>query len=334
MTTVNELTELQDGIVKYQVNGDEWIINEIIERSRQDFLANPTRYREMDGSRHGQIHIKLHSNIEYISYRVRSKWEQVIKHYDAAYKDYFGDQFSILISILIIDFNIPLNLSYRKERKVEGRVEWYVFDITTELLDEIDSKRNLINEVVYEVYIEQLAIFMKHYRQRLTEIDKKMEMELPLVYLNIIDSLRHALRYVDASRSDHEIVKYVNLAFSTKFGDLELARKGMRRIQRQNNQGATVLLHVKPFFPDDLTRVLFDTKEYRPERYKATQLAFIEAILKIIATDAKNGDFYGYSTNSRGEARIKRTYIAEKLGITKVNARKKVERILNKCHVF
>lgn len=332
MTTVNELTELQDGIVKYQVNGDEWIISEILWKATQPFMDNPTRRRyHSPHKKGGQIYIKLDSNMDYIAYTIRAKQELAKASYRGKQNSWKSKEFNRLISIVNVDFHIWFDV---KPDKWDGILCKYT--ITMNLLDAIYDKMDELISEVYPIYLEPFLKLCQEYRQEIAEQKEMNDNAIAAIDEHTVEALKHALKYVDASRSDREIVRFINRTWTNKFTDLEKARNGIKRIERRNNQGNTVALFVKLHFPTDnnFLRVLFGESEYKPENCSRMQVAFVEAILKLIEKDAHNGDLSGYSCNQKGEARIKHSYIAEKLGVKASTIRKRIERIKKKSHTF
>jgi len=146
-----------------------------------------------------------------------------------------------------------------------------------------------------------------------------------------IKALEYALKYVDTSKSDREIVKYINKAFSSKLSDAELKRNGMRRIQRKTPGSTRVSYLVKPYFPDKSSWAIFGHDiEGSLHALTAEQRKFIADCVAIIENDRKNGNVADYTCDTDGELRISKKYIAGKLSIREDLVRKRLERIKKK----
>ncbi|WP_102693821.1 hypothetical protein [Rummeliibacillus pycnus] len=332
MKTTNELTDLQSGIVKFQVDGNDWIISEILWKATQPFMENPTRRRYYSPHKKGgQIYINLNSNMDYIAYTIRAKQELAKASYRGKQNDWKSKEFNRLISIVNVDFHIWFDVKYDKWDGILCK-----YTITTELLDAIYDKMDELVAEVYPIYLEPFLKLCEDYRQEIALQKETNDKALAAIDENTVEALKHALKYVDPSRSDREIVRFINRTWTNKFTDLEKDRNGIKRIERLNNRGNTVAFFVKTHFPNDRNylRVLFDDIEYKPENCSRMQVAFVAAILKLIEIDAENGDLRGYSCNKTGEARIKHSYIAEKLGVKAPTIRKRIERIKKKSHTF
>jgi len=313
-------------LLAYQEKGDRMIIDEILWAVDFDFMANPTRRRYFNNTKRGGISIDLERSEHYIAYRIRAMRELVTRQYLGRFTDGHINEMQRLLSIIYIDLNI------RFKADIYDQTDWnYFFNLTPELFAELESHMPKIKRKMHYDTLPTFLRLFDRYKKLVTEQESEKELALATIEQSIIAALEYGLQYADASKSEREIVKYVNMAFSSKFGDLELERNGLVRIQRNDRYGNRQNLHVKKHFPEDLTKVLFgkSVEDYQ-ERLTRGQVEFVDAVMEIIHEDALNSDFEHYTCDKKGEARVSKQYVADKLGLTSTTVRKRFSRITKK----
>lgn len=309
-------------IENFQKNGDRLIIDEILYGLTFDFLNDPTRKHIDDG-------VKLHVRIDlprheyYVSYRIKVLREFALKEYNGVPRGAEYEDFCYYLTVLKYQYGMDFGAEVLKYNE-----ETEYFKLTAALFEKIDASRDDILENVYDHDLQGLYRGFHRFRDKVTELEKASVVVTKQVDANIIQALERALSYVDASKSEREIVRYINSAFSTKFGELELERKGMKRIFRVNNQSRTAKLFVKQYFPDDSYSVILSelTEDHLSELTKQ-QVEFVKQALEIVEFDRGMQDLTNYSCRANGAAVIKRDYLAEKLGKSDESVRKVLSRI-------
>jgi hypothetical protein len=317
--------DFKQAIEAFKENGDRTIINDILAAIDSDFMNNKTRERVFDGSQSGGIRIDLKGDHEYVAYHIRAMQELLMRHVRTEHTDEIPGvyDFHRLLSVIYYDYGIKFPCEIYKT-DVFG-VSY--FTINSDLFDALESHMSEIEEWFTddEFQAEFLRLFttFKAFEEsnRAEVATRQQELEETTVR-----ALEYALKYVDISKSEKEIVKYINMTFRSKLSDDEIKRNGMRRIQRKAPGGERQSFVVKPHFPAESKYVIFGT--YFDElALTAAQREFIGRVLAIIETDKDNGDTLGYSCDTDGEVRISRKYIAERLGMREDLVRKKLERI-------
>lgn len=309
-------------IENFQKNGDRMIIDEILYGLTFDFMNDPTRRHYNVGNKL-QVHINLPRHEYYISYRVKVLREFALKEYNGVPRGAEYEDFCYYLTVLKYKYRINHGaevLSFNPEMEL--------FRLTAALFEELDAKRDIIEENVYEYDLEGLDRGISKLRDKITSLEAMRDVTTEQVDANIVQALERALGYVDASKSEREIVRYINSAFSTKFGEMELERKGIKRIFRVNNQANTVKLFVKHHFPkDDYSVILPELKAHHLPKLTKQQAEFVKQALEIVQFDNGMHDLSNYSCRANGAAVIKRDYLAEKLGKSGESVRKVLSRI-------
>lgn len=316
--------DFKQAIEAFKENGDRTIINDIMAAVDSDFMNNKTRTRVYDGSASGGIRIELDGHHEYVAYHIRAMQELLMRHTKIEFSEREINEFQRLLSIVKIDFGIPFNGT------IYDKDEWvYYFNLTSELFADILKHMDELEERFSEDdfrHFMRLFTFFKELEEikRDETAARRQELEETTVR-----ALEYALKYVDTSKSEKEIVKYINITFRSKLADDEIKRNGMRRIQRKAPGGERNSYVVKPHFPKNSKYVIFGT-DFNEAELKAGQREFIGKVLAIIESDKENGDTSNYSCDTDGEVRVSRKYVAERLGMREDLVRKKLERIRKK----
>lgn len=317
--------DFKQAINAFKENGDRTIIDNIIKAIDNDFMKNPTRTRVYDGSASGGIRINLSEHHEYVAYHIRAIQELLMRHVRIEYGDKReANEFQRLLSIIKIDFRIDFNATI-----YDSDPDIYYFNFTPELFADLEKKMEEIESWFSE---DELRYFMRLFNKfkGLEETQREeVEKRRKEITETTVRALEYALKYVDTSKSEKEIVKYINMTFRSKLADDELKRNGMRRIQRKSENGERNSFVVKSYFPENSKFVIMG-RDFDDSILTPGQREFIADVLAVVKVDKENGDTSNYTCDTDGEVRISKKYIAEKLGIREDLVRKKLERIKKK----
>lgn len=320
------MSQFKEDIKRYQVSGDRTIIDKIMASSEKDFMRTGHRYRVKDGTRSGGIRISLPDDFEYISYRIRAMRTLLMRHVRIEFADIpYINEFQRYLSIIHIDFGIKL------KAKVLDSSEWILyFEITPALFAELESH---LSELEERFTVDEFRHFMRMFNEFKAieqEMREKKEAREREINETTITALEYALKYVDITKSEKEIVKYVNKAFRSKLSDAEAKQNGMRRIQRKGFDDKRMSHLVKPYFPDSVDRVIFGFEPKDIGSLNDGQREFIARVRSVVNSDRLNDDTTNYTCDTTGEVRVSKKYIAQKLGMREDLVRKKLERIKKK----
>ena len=307
-------------IKAYQQNGDRTIINDIMQAVETDFLRNSSRERVKDGTESGGIRIRLADHHEYIAYRIKAMQELILRHYRTEFEvaPAMINEFQRLLSLIYIDFGIQFKAT------IYDHDPWmYWFNLTPELFDELERKKSKIKRSLGADDYKVFCYLFGYFREKVNDAQVKVNKRRQEIQETAVKALEYALKYVDTEKSEREIVKYINKTFSCKLSDDEIRRNGLRRIRRDK-----INYVVKPYFPRDNCRVIFGTSKVNISRLNKSQRKFVDDICALIDHDRQLNDFSGYTTDTDGEARIRRKYIADKLGLREDLVRQRIHRII------
>jgi hypothetical protein len=323
------MSEFKRKIEAYQQHGDRTVINDIMSAvEKKDFMRNRTRERIVSSNPSGSIRISLNEDYEYIAYRIKAMQELIMRHYKLEFAESqpYINEFQRYLSIIYIDFEIKFNATkYNQD-------EWmFYFNLTPELFTELETHMTELEERFSEDEFRHFKRMLETFKEKESEMRSVKVAREKELEETAISALEYALKYVDTSKSDKEIVKYVNKAFSSKLADAEVKRNGLRRIQRQTPSGQRTSYLVKPFFPRNSYRIILG-HDFANQLSQLTpdQRKFIADVVAIIDSDRKEGNTADYTCETDGEVRVSKKYIAEKLGIREDLVRKKLQRIKKK----
>jgi len=315
--------DFKQRIENYQQNGDHLVIDEILYGATLDFTNDPSRRVEQASASKVVVHIKLSRPEYYVSYRVQRLKNSALRSLNGEKLTATEKELNRLLSMVYVDFNVKFECEII-------RYDGYLinFKQDAKLIAAVDAKMDEIKENVYE---DELAYFLEFYDYAKKQIEEREELRQQVekgVHANVILAIKHALKYVDTSKSEREIVVYLNKAITSKFGELELARNGMKRIYRRNHYGGIVPIHVKKQFPHDNYKVIMpELTASIVDKLTKRQSETVIALLEIIERDKFADNLDGYSCDSRGNAIIKRDYAADALKVDYVSFRKMLSRI-------
>ncbi|MCK1985184.1 MULTISPECIES: hypothetical protein [Peribacillus] len=321
--------DFKSKVIAYQQSGDRTIINDIISSVETDFMINHGRYRVNDGTKSGGIRIRLANHHEYISYRIRAMRELMMKHVKDEVITKNDAEFQRLLSILYIDLKInfakPCNSDYYT----------YEWELNEELFAVLARNWRQIKRRLTEAFDEyHFAYFKRLYKaHQAEEIETRavFEARKKEIEESAVSGIEYALKFVNADRSEMEIVKYINKTFSCRFADDEKERNGMRKIQRKED-GKRSNHVVTPHFAEDNYRTALgiDVTVEKLKRLNKGQSEFVEQIVDIVIADRIKGAMENYTCDLSGEILIRKEYISAELGIKGAAVRQKLKRIKEK----
>lgn len=286
--------DLKAGIAAYQQHGDLAIVTRIMEDAdKTDFLGNPTRrYRFVEGN---DISIELAHPHQYIAYRIRAIREKAVKYawYVREPIRWAYDELNRQLSILHIDMGLDIPFE-----PVDWEKHIYKYDINSELLewlrlsdDKITQAYNELGTVAnYRLYRGVLSLIEPtEEAARLEESRIRSE-----VMIDMETALKHVLRYVDVTRSDQEIVKYVNQSLMTRYYDAQAKRNGLRRFRKG---GADQM--VQPDYMTPLGTVLGVeiAEENVWQRISGSQAEFLRKLAEAAEKDMIAGEMAKYGVS-------------------------------------
>ena len=317
------ISDFRERISNFQQHGERLVIDEILYGATFDFKNDPSRKHTQLSQTVLKVTIDLPRHEYYISYRIRVLRDFALKDIRGERLDAHSREFSRILSIIRIDHQIDF------DGEVIEEDPWcYFYKMTPQLIANLKALQPEIEgNLHYEEY-KRFVYYLNKYEQQTYDTAETAGQAEAQIDANILTALERALSYVDTTKSEREIVSYVNQAFATRFGEIELARKGMKRIYRTNNSGDKVSLHVTKKFPkDDYSAILTELSTDNIDKLTGDYREFIEKIRRLVLVDRQSGDFTNYNLTTRGFAIIQRAYIAEKLGIPSATVRKRLSRI-------
>ena len=318
--------DFKQRIVNYQQNGDRLVIDEILYGATLDFANDPTRKVMQLSATEVRVDIKLARPEYYVGYRVRRLKNNAMRALIGEKLGPEEKELNRILSMVYMDFGVKFTAEIMD---FDGYIIKFKQD--GKLIEAIDAK---MDEIKANVYAAELPYFMEYYgraRRIILAREQDRQQVEQGVHANVIAAIEHGLKYVDTTKSEREIIVYLNKAITSKFGELELRRNGLKRIYRINTIGDKVPLFVKRKFPADLHNAIMPELSAKSvEKLTKKQAQTVLELLEIIRRDRLRGDKTSYSCDRRGNLVIKRDYAARELGLDYENLRKTLSRIRKK----
>lgn len=143
------------------------------------------------------------------------------------------------------------------------------------------------------------------------------------------EALEYALTKVDASKSEKEIIKYINKAMLTKFIEVQMREENVKRIRKGNKSvyikveieegtDAWMLMFGKTLKHIDLTS--FDLW------LTAKQRKFIESVYNFIVEDLENNNVEAFKWSKDGKPVLNKRYLADKMNMEETNFKQTLKR--------
>ncbi|GIO93548.1 hypothetical protein [Paenibacillus lactis] len=322
---------LNEAIRAYQENGDTSLIDRIMEDVEEiDFTEDPTR--RYISSETSEIRINLSEPHLYIVYRIKAIREKAVKHawYIRQPLRYSYPEINRYLSILVLDYGMEIPF----EPIATDRFVW-TFDINTVMLEWLASNDIQIEQRFKEYHNESEYKIYRSLIERVSAIENEAAEEEARIRTEVMDDMRKALeyvlKYVDVSRSDREIVSYINDAIMTRYHDMQANRNGLRRVRKSGSDR-----RVKPHFTNAMATVIgFEVPEWvLTKKLNVQQAEFLQKLINSVEEDIREGREEGYNVTAGGEYIVSGTYVARVSGLPYETARKKLARIRKKLEKY
>lgn len=138
------------------------------------------------------------------------------------------------------------------------------------------------------------------------------------------DALKYALKRVDTSRSEREIIRYINRATRTAYYRSQF--EGMRRVRRGGETRYVTPKYYGPMY------AIFGRANFNLGPITRRQRALIDRIIAVIEEDYANNEMGNYAVDLRGGYRIKNRYIAGRFGVHEASLSRTLARIKDVKH--
>lgn len=138
-------------------------------------------------------------------------------------------------------------------------------------------------------------------------------------WIELQKALEYAVRLVDTSRSEREIVRFINSATRTAYYRNQF--EGMRRVRRGGKTKYVTPNYYGPIYTV-LGRANFDLKLLTRRQSK-----LVDRITEIVRDDHTKGETDNYNVDLRGGYIIKNRYIAERIGMHEASLSRALSKI-------
>lgn len=307
---------MRELIERFQIQGDKEIIKYILNLVEEDMLP----FRSIDEK--GNIHVELDEPLKYVAYRIKAMKELMTKKARSLQAGNIEGRRNLLdFAQTLSEDSDWLGVNYDEVyagnyKSITENWEEIAEYLTPEVAADL---KNLLNN------FSSLKILVETGKQEIRDMLQPI----------IITALEHALTYIDVKKSDKEIVKYINIAWLTKFIRIQVEQNGLKRVQRKGN-----ITYVKPIFSIeevDIGVLLFNKtldhigginnfKKY----LNKNQIALVEELYTLISNDIQKNKHSKYYFDNDGKPILNKRYIAVKIGIEESNFKHKLRRIEKK----
>ncbi|MFD1957141.1 hypothetical protein ACFSL6_23975 [Paenibacillus thailandensis] len=135
----------------------------------------------------------------------------------------------------------------------------------------------------------------------------------------IATALSYAFERVDTTRTEKEVVRYINTAVKTDY--IRSQFSGLRRVRRE---GRTRYVEPKYYGPE---YAILGTNNGNLGALSLRQRKLYDKMEAIVKEDAKAGRFESYHVDHNGGYRIKNRYVAERLGMHELSVSRALRRM-------
>lgn len=296
--------KFKDAIKAFQTNGDHTAIDMVISQLDTDFMS--LRQETGDG-----FSIDLEEPEQYIAYRIKAQIAPYLRNARSVRNGTKTRWYKFMELINGDDYSpdgfIGMNRKYRLNLSRENNyaIPQYV--------------RDQLNDHFLEMIDEEIEFFNELHREE-DEITEELYNEA--LYNWAVPALEYALERVDSTRSDKEIVTYINRALYTKYVELRAKSQGLVR-KRVN--GHWEYYEPQQEFDEDnynnqrIMQIIFKREDViyplRWERVKILtqpQFLLLDKIEAVIREDVRRNDpAYFMENYNHGKVRYK--YMAARL---------------------
>ncbi|MFT4417053.1 hypothetical protein ACLM5H_24635 [Fredinandcohnia humi] len=148
-----------------------------------------------------------------------------------------------------------------------------------------------------------------------------------------IEALEIGLQKVDLSRTDKEIVKFVNKVMLTQFIKMLRNKTGEVRIYDTQTKKD---IFVKPKFGVNAGVLLIGKSSQSVEKFERhltkKQYAFITEVLAVVEEDLKSENVQAFKWNKDGSPKVNKSYLAGKVGKSEANFKQTLKRVEKAIH--
>jgi hypothetical protein len=295
--------DFKTSVVAYQTHGDEAILERIYDYLDTDLHIETKRHVAADGT----VTLLDESDpAKYIAYSIGAMMHRILK--SGRYQHNLDEEDLYWYSKHLREFGYP-PLTPDDNFAV-------LFDHYDEIREIMDNKAFL--EMLY--FVEQYQHYMR---------------DLSALFAMERSALERALSSVDVSRSEREMVAYINRVFRTEIRRQQMERDGVVRLRTETGS-----VYVSPRYADPW-RMIFESEAVGTERERiresltASQADLVDRIDSIISEDIRKGVRYlakNYRVDEYGVVSMKNRYIAERLGMEESNLRKRLKAIRRKAN--
>ncbi|MGG1600965.1 hypothetical protein [Paenibacillus naphthalenovorans] len=179
-----------------------------------------------------------------------------------------------------------------------------------------EAVRQFLTPNGYEVLMYEIE---RYFHEPNLKRDTKHAIINDLYFPLILPALEYALSCVNTDRTEREIVRYVNRVFRTKYYQIQIEAKGLRRVRRKNKDGEVKAKYVAPRDTSVEYAILGPGTSVNFSRLTESQRKRYETIWQIVEADLKRGNYTDYSVDNNGLYRIKNRQLAAKVGMHEVS---------------
>lgn len=311
---------LKSGTKKLQEQDDHWVIDAIIEMAMFEELRD-----KRDPNSAGGFGLKNGLPIVYyIVNFIRGKMKRAFDHTESREPGGY--------------------LKYKKLKLYETRLcEVFRVDHISKI-SRYNIKRAMKEEVLQE-YDE----LRKYEESHIADVKVKKDRLFQVLRPQIEHALEYALKNVDLSRSNREIVAYIVRAFRDQLWQKQLKDSGRKRVMRKSNTkingesyhknyyAIAEKSYVQPRFmiTEEYTHQLLGTKvdiELLAEILNKNQCELIYDIVELFEKDQEAGNISNYRLDLDGLTIPNYRYISRELGIEESNLKHKIRRIRDRIN--
>ncbi|QKE71863.1 hypothetical protein HPK19_03170 [Arthrobacter citreus] len=313
-------------IHNFNVKGNREIIDLIMELTNINYLEDETRMKD-EGTK--KVTYEFTNPLCYIALGIRSMREHASISARSMRADNLED-WKTYKKLLEEMEDALLYGNYWYWTKEIYEKEYFQLDLDDEnegrIFEFFESKKE---------YDENRRIH-KHFTELEVEIEKKADKIRNKINKWVIKCLEHAISNVDITRSDKEIVVYINKAWKTKYIEVQLEGTEEIRHQRIDENGKKYSVIITPKFveKDKFYELIFNKTlngvggwDILKKYLNKNQVKLVEEIMDIINEDYENENFKNYRLNHSSKYVLNKRYMAGRLGMSEGNLKNKITRL-------
>lgn len=218
---------------------------------------------------------------------------------------------------------------------------WYAKGLREDLgieLDPSDDFQEVFDNLpaIRRMYGRDVAGALTYSLHRYLTQDSAMDHEFNRIMMRVlptvVSALEIAVSKADTSRSEREIVRYINRVFQSEYSRIQAEESGAKRLGRRDEDGNYVNVYVQPQDTPVWDTILgLDTSGIditeAVSKLTPLQRQTILDIHEIVFADFEKGDYSSYKVNEDGKYEIMNRYVAQALDIEESTLRKRRQSI-------